>query len=343
MVPVLQQALQERIQDLRNPKSTTEEKQAMEVTSLVVEELGRLKATQTARYVWEVVQSVEDPMLKSEAIIALGKMGAKQYAVDMARMLRNINFNYDQIQNQRANETLAYALVKALERFKDPVGYKPVFFASTGWYSSRSGVKERAEEALSVIVDNPTEQLTEIIKDEDNFRIKLQALEAELDSNAPPADKASVAALAFKESIQKVAQNKIERRELKELRVVSLNAIQQISEKDQDAVPYMQEMILGYRKDRIYDIDEMLALLNAMGTYSSDPVARTLSDFLRYFNERREFSPPDSFRIVKATIIALGNTGNPIAIEELNMVIISQYWESSVRNLAEEALEKVKQ
>jgi hypothetical protein len=160
MIPVLQKALIERIDDLRNPKSTTEREQAMELAKMVVKELGRLKASDTSRYVWEVVQSAEDPFLKGEAILALGKMGAREYAQELAMMLRNSNFNYDQLKNQRKNEIIAYSLVLALERMKHPAGYKPLFFASTGWYSGESMVKEKAKEALTVVVEDPTDQLS---------------------------------------------------------------------------------------------------------------------------------------------------------------------------------------
>ncbi len=342
MIPVLQEALDERIRNLKNIQNTTEKELVLSVIKMVTQELGRLKATESAPYVWEVVQAVEDPIVKGEAIIALGKMGARQYAEELAMMLRNINFNYGDRQDQREDEIVAYALVLAQERLKHPAGYKPVFFASTGWYSGQSRVKEEASEALPVIVDDPSEQLMEILVDESDFQIKLQALRAELSSNAPQEKKAEVASLAFKESIGYAVQNKTERRDVKQLRIESLTAIQRLPDKNQEVLPFMEEMLLGYRKDRLYDEDEMLPLINALGSYKNDQAAKILSDFLAYLTERREGRPTDSMRIAKATIIALGNTENPIALEELNMVTISYFWENSVKRLAEEALQKIK-
>lgn len=341
MIPVLQEALIERIDDLRNPKSTTERELATEMAKMVVKELGRLKASETSRYVWEVIQSVEDPFLKGEAILALGKMGAREYAEELAMMLRNINFNYDKIENQRKNEIIAYSLVLALERMKHPAGYKPLFFASTGWYSGESRVKEEAEEALTVVVEDPTDQLSEIIVDESGFEIKTQALEAGLESNAPESQKAAVASLAFKESIRNFPRNKTERMQAKELRIRSLTAIRNLPEKDRSVLPLMEEMLLGYRKDRIYDEDEMLNVLNTLGSFSSDQAARIVSDFLAYLTERREFRATESLRIAKAAVIALGNIGSPVGIEELMIITTTNFWDNSVIRLAEEALQKL--
>ena len=51
-----------------------------------------------------------------EAIIALGKVGARQYSVELNLMLRNLNFNFGEIQDQRGNEIVAFSLVQALAR-----------------------------------------------------------------------------------------------------------------------------------------------------------------------------------------------------------------------------------
>lgn len=341
MIPVLQSALNEQIRALRNPRNLTERNLSYALLRTAVQELGRLKAAEAAPYVWEVVNSVDEPILKGESIIAIGKMGAVDYAEELALMLRNINFNYDEVENQRENEIIAYALVIALDRLKQPVGYKPVFFASTGWYSGQSRVKEKAEEALLTMVDDPTEQLAEIMVEESDYAVKIHALEAALESNAPGENKAKIASLGFQEGMRNAANNKSEEYQLKELRMTALAAISRFSYKDETVLPVMREMVMGYRKDRSYDEDEMLVLLNALGTFSSDGAARILSDFLAYLSERREGRPTDSLRIASAAITALGATGSSVGIEELNFVIISPYWENSIRRLAEEALEKI--
>src|SRR6056297_31401 len=96
-----------------------------------------------------------------------------------------------------------------------------------------------------------------------------------------------------------------------------------------------------YRSNRVFDEDEMLTLLEALGTFTGEGVASPLSDMLSYYNKRREVAPPDSYRIVRALIQALGNVGHLAGIEELTIVTISDYWENSMQREAQSAINKI--
>jgi hypothetical protein len=341
MIPVLTGALDEQVRNLRNLTSTTERVKSSELSKMVVKELGKLKTMEAASLIWEVVQAVDEPFLKGEALIALSRIGARQYGPEMALMLRNINFNYDDLQKQRENETLAFALILSLERLGVPEAYEPIFFASIGWYSSRSGVKERAKEALSVIVDDPTEQLLNIMERAERYGTKQIALEAGYASKAPAENKAALAVKALDEGLRYTAKDGIERRELKSLRLTALNAIRAIDYKDPAAIDSMEDMLIGYQTQRLYEEDETLTLLSALGSYSDDKSARALANFLNYQTERREVRASESLRIVKATIQALGRNGSRVGFEPLTIVTVSSFWESSVQREAKAALEKL--
>jgi hypothetical protein len=341
MIPVLSDALDEQVRNLKNLTSTTEKAKATELTKMVVKELGRLKAVEAASYVWEVVEAVDDPFLKGESLIAIGKMGAKQYAGPMAMMLRNINFNYGSLIEQRENEIIAYALIIALERLKDEAAYEPLFFAASGWYSSKSGVKERASEALAVLVQDPTPQLTAIMEQSDRYAVKEAALQAGLRSGADDQSKASLASFALAEGLRYTPKDGIEKRELKSLRLYALSAMKRLQNKNLDVLESMESMILGYQTGRLFEEDEMLMLIETMGTFDDDESARILSSFLMYQTERREGRASDSLRIAKATIQALGEIGSPVGFEALTMVTIASFWEGSVQREAKAALEKL--
>lgn len=343
MVPVLSAALDEQVRNLNNLGNTTERGRSTELTLMIVKELGRLKAMEAAGYTWELIGSVDVPILKGEALIALGKMGARQYAQPMAMMLRNINFNYGDLQEQRDNEILAFALVLALERLKETVAYEPLFFASTGWYSSRSGVKERAAEALVQITDDPTDELARIMEQSERYAVKEAALAAGLRSNAEDQSKAELAAFALSEGLRYTPKDGIEKRELKSLRLAALRALGQSSYKAPEALQSMESMVLGYQTGRLFEEDEMLLLLETMGSYRDDETARVVASFLMYQTERREVRASDSLRIAKATIQALGAIGRPAGFEALTMVSISSFWEGSVQREARAALEKLEQ
>jgi len=342
VIPVLNDALDEEVRTFRNTANVTEAGRKIELMKMVVEELGRLKAREAVPVVWETVQVVEDPILKAEAIMALGSMGARQYAEDMAMMLRNINFNYDAIQNQRKNEIIAYGLVTALGRLGEAVGYEPVFFASQGWYSGQRQVKQQAEKVLQQIVDDPSAQLLKILRTNDDFELKLAALQAAEKSDAPEIAKAEVAAAAIDEGLNYVGKNKTESRELKMIRLNALMMLKKYPQPENERLlENLSRMLQMYRANRVFDEDEMITLLDALGTFTGEEVARPLSDLLNYYNKRREVSPPDSYRIVRALIQALGNVGHLAGIEELTIVTISDYWENSMQREAQSAIDKI--
>lgn len=346
MIPVLTDALEEEVRTYRNITASNEKAKQNALMKLVINELGRLKAGDAASIMWEAVNAVNDPLLKADAIVALGKMGARQYAEQLSLMLRNLNMNFGEIQDQRANEILAYGLVICLERLKSPLGYEPVFFAAQGWYSSKSRVKERAEEALINMVEDPTDQLISIIRGNPDYAMKRAALTASQRSRAPEDRKALTAAAALDEGLTYSPRSVSDKRMLKLLRVDALRMLKaypQPPEEETRVVKNMTEMLYLYRTARQFDEDEMITLLDAMGTYEGDDLARALSDLMAYYNERREYRPPDSFRIVTQLIRAMGEVASPIGLEELTMVTISQYWESSIQREAKAAIKEIQE
>ncbi|MFP4179418.1 MAG: PBS lyase [Spirochaetaceae bacterium] len=342
MIPVLTRALEEEVDTLANPMSTTERQRQIELLKMIVKELGSLKAREASHLVWDVVETAEDTILKGEAVFALGKMGARRYGEELALMLRNLNNAGDEVSRQRENETLAYSLVKAFERLKHEAGLEHVFFASQGWYSRRSGVKEAAEKALQVMSDDPSNMLIEVVDTHENYRMKLAALEAGFRSNAPDERKAEIAAAALEKGIRISHENLVEKRELKNLRLTALKQLEELPKPEEgNLVSNMGRMLLDYQRRRGYDEDEVLALLQTMGTYESDEMAEIVSDFLGYLNERREFGPVGSLRIPTQTIQTLGNIGSVKGLEELMRVSVSEYWEGSVRREAERARDQI--
>ncbi len=342
MIPVLMEALEEQVGSLEGSGDVTARLQVSDYTKMIIKELGRLKANEAATYIWQIVEAVDDPFLKGEAIIALGKVGARQYTNKLNLLLRNLNFNLGNIQDQRKNEIVAFALVIALERLKQPESYSPLFFASTGWYSSQSGVRAKAGESMLTILDDPTEQLMQIIKDNKEYDIKLAALVAGSKSKAGDANKAALAVLALSEGLQASPMNPTEKIQLKSLRVLALNVLETVSVKPEEAIPYMNKMLIAYRTERLFEIDEMVDLFETFGTFPSDTSVKAQTEFLAYLTDRKESGRVIDLRISKSSIIAIGNTRNPLGFEELTNVQYSDSWENSVKREAKNALSKLK-
>ena len=139
IIPVLQNALQELNLEAETVKGTTQKSIQASLMKLIMKELGNLKAVESAEDVYTTLNDAEDVFLKGEAILALGNMRAIEYTDEIGLILRNINFLPSS--DARRDEITAYACVLALGRLRQVEGYRPVFFASIGWYSLKSGVR----------------------------------------------------------------------------------------------------------------------------------------------------------------------------------------------------------
>ncbi len=342
MIPVLEQALQEQVANFQNTGDTTAQMEKTKFTKLVVKELGRLNDHDAADLLWAVVENAKDPFLKGEAVIALGRVGARKYVNKMNLMLRNLNLNFGSIQDQRKNEIVAYALVMALERLKQPESYTPLFFAAHGWYSRQSGVKEKAAAALDTVAADPTKQLNKIILDTSAYDLKLAALMAGEHSKASAESKASLAVTALDQGLSHSPQNVTEKTQLKTLRIEALRILETGTAKPESAVPLMKSILVGYQTERLFDEDEMLQLLETLGTYKSDSSAQIMADFLSYLTDRKESGGRVPFRISKALVMAMGSNGNKLCFEELTRASYSDAWENSIKREAKKALSKLK-
>ena len=336
MIPLLEQALDELVLASGNQRSVQDRARYVELTKLVVKELGNMKVEGAAARIFDVVSIVEDPLLKGEAIVALGKVGAAEYAGEIAEILKNINFNYDTGRDRRYGEIVAFACVVALERFSDPVGYLPLLFASMGWYSGMSEVKSRAERAMGAILADPTEILRDLVVNDSSFVVKLQALKAEDRSGAPAANKLDTAVAALGEGLRRSPRNAAEEIQLGQLRIQALEMIRR------EAMPLDRAVLLVEQVLYLnYQIDETLTAIQTLKALPGDASVQALIRFLEYQNDRyKEKIVPSDYREVNATIAALGERGSEAAKEELLMVRYTG-WPNSVIRESEAALEKL--
>ncbi|MBN1686587.1 MAG: HEAT repeat domain-containing protein, partial [Spirochaetales bacterium] len=250
----------------------------------------------------------------------------------------NLNLNIDLESEDKDAEVLALAAVLALERFRQPVGYTPLFFASIGWYSRVSSVREQAARVLDKLVDDPTGILHGLVRLETDYTVKFEALEAAGRSGAPAAAKAAVAAEAVRQGLVNVAASAVETSTLGRLRQRGLELLIEYGPADVGVTEYLEEIISGR-----LDINEQLTAVAALEADGRSEAVAVLVRFLKKQNERQlsGLSPAD-YRVVKSVIITLGEIGDPAAFEELTMVKISNWPAALVRD-AQEALDKLKQ
>ncbi|WP_028975345.1 hypothetical protein [Spirochaeta cellobiosiphila] len=333
MAPLLMDALSEYVNGSKSDTTYDQKSLRNDVTLMVVQELGDLKASEAAETVMDVYRNFEDPIVRSAALIAVGQMRALQYGEEISLILRNLNFGPNG--KERENEIMAYGAILGLERMKSPFGYEPVFYASRGWYPSRT--RKLAEQALDTITDDPTEFLKSVIENTDNYKNKTYAIEKEASSKAPASSKADVAFLGLKEGLEFQPDDLSQQLDLSKLRLTSIQVLNQYGKGKEEVVPYLKESA-----ERKWDQQERLNAIVALGVNATDPAVEVLAEFLTNFNYRQTegLNSNEDLQAIRSTIGAMVIANNSIAVPSLIEVEFSNF-PGNISRLAKDALTKI--
>ena len=315
-VPVLMGALEE----VNQMKLYLDEKDMViqnNLKTLIINELGDLRAAEAAPLIYRVMRETKDPYLKGEALIALGETGARRYAEDIALILRNKTlYRGDDL---RGEEAIVYGCIVALERMNDPAGYLPVFLALNSGFSRK--IKKTAESALPNILDDPSEVLKHLIKTDSSLKVKLAALSAEYRSDAPVEKKLAVAYEALNQSLIVKTSSVKDHAFLREIRLLAMEMFINYEIDYSGAVPLIEQVL--YLN---YDSSETIYAIESLRAIPSIEAAEALSRFLAFQNDRQEagFSDHDNV-VVIATIRAMGNANGKVSPLELLRAKYSGY------------------
>ncbi|MCL2481543.1 MAG: HEAT repeat domain-containing protein [Spirochaetaceae bacterium] len=339
LIPLFQKSLVETNLIIVTSLDNNDKKFFDEIQKISIKKLGDFKDIESEDAVYQAYQNTNILLIKTESIVALGKMGSIKYINDFIMTLRNINMRTDGNTNMSDNEAMASALITYFENVRNESSYEAVFYASAGWYSPRSGIKERAKNALKLISDDPSEILKNIMEKDPNFSNKILALSTENESSASDEKKSNLATAALNEGIRHISNSVAETMELLTLRLLAYEMLSNSSYKDIEAVPYMERVLFDN-----YDISEKLTVIETLGTFKSKEAVETLTKYLKDQNKKQSegMSPYIDRRTVIATINALGNSGNPAAQEELIIVTTIPTWSTAVIQAARTALEKLR-
>jgi hypothetical protein len=326
-------------------KNNSERDAADASARLICPILGDAKYTGAGPDLWRLADSMvalplsqNSSLVRADAITTLGRVNAVDFLPQVALLLQDMNSNPPADRNiQIQNERIAYGAILALENYRDPAGYLPVFFASTGWYSNR--VKNQASVSLSNIMDDPTEQLVTVVKGPGyGYEIKHLALRTEERSQASNENKASVAVAAFAEGWRASTGDVRLRNELGQMRKLAISMIRRYGTQDAAVYPLLER---SYREG--IDMNERLDATEALAALGSEDAARVLMGALQDLHTRRTRNSwgPAEEQLIRRVIPALGDTGQTIARPLLDMVRNSPVHTGAVQVLARDAIRKI--
>jgi len=333
MAPFLVNALDALVSSRLTVTGSTEKNLHTQLMRMVSKKLGELRARDAAALLYTVVKEAEDPVLKGEALAALGSIGVGSYAEKIAVILRDLNMN--QGGNVQASETVASGCITALERLREPVGFVPVFDASVGWYSRR--IKDAAGRAMTLMVDDPSEMLCGILRNDASFYAMLRAVETAAASSARPAGKTQVAVTALRQALLRGGRNPVEDTLLSQIRTTASVILRDQKADSKEAVPMLQQIL----SLDTAGAGEKMTVLEALGASGSDESAAVLISYLKWFNDRKESDiQAKDDRLLRSTIQILGDMKKRKATEELLRVKTLGYSLGPLHD-AENALKKM--
>jgi HEAT repeat protein len=334
-------ALHRLIEEYPNISTQSEWNAADACARILAPKLGDAGYSAAAPDLWQLVDSFSNALVKSDALIALGKVDTgKAFLPQVVQLVKDWNTRPQSDRESRERvERIVHGAVIALENYKDPSGYLPVFFVSTGWYADR--VKRQASVSLPAIMDDPTDPLLEVVGSPGyTYDIKHLALRTSERSSSPDEKKASVAVAALAEGWKASTNVPLQQRELAAMRKLALTVIRRCGTQDSSVYANIDKSYgrMGVdRQERLYAIDALKAL-------ASDESVRLLSAYLRDLTERQRsgaFTNEDGVT-ARAVIPALGDIGKAAARTELLRVQQLPVWAASnYRALATQALQKL--
>ena len=328
-------ALRKLVSEYNNIKDVTQRNAADEQAMLLAALLGAEKYTQAASDLWLVAEGFAAPLVKAEALMALGKIRATTYLPQVIRVLESTNAapTADRLNGER----IAFGAIIALEKYQDPTGYLPVFLASIGWYSER--IKGQAAKSLPFIAQDPTAYMLQVVRGSGyDYPTKYSALRTIEASRVSNQNKVSVAVAALTEGWRASTNDVQLRSTLAEMRKMAIGMINRYKTSDEAIYPLLER---SYTQG--VDTQEKLSAIAALASQGTEEAARRLSSYLMDLNAKRVSNNirPEDEQMVRAVIPAIGQTGQSIGRPALSAVGASN-WTNAVVALANNALKQLR-
>jgi hypothetical protein len=267
-------------------------------------------------------------------MMALGNIPAKTYLPHITRVL--VNMNQKPTTNRLYGERIAYGAIIALERYKEPSGYLPVFYASIGWYSE--GLREQAKKSLAIIDEDPSSYMMSALKgaayNQDDKFAALQNIEA---SSVDNKKKVEIAVEALTQGWRISVKGEVAKLTVTEMRKLAIDMINRYRSDDKAIYRLLE------RSCSEGSLDEKFAAIATLTSQGTEEASKRLANILTNLNTKRlrnNITPEDE-QVVRAVIPALGQLGHSPGRSPLSNVSASN-WPPAVVKLADDALDQLK-
>jgi hypothetical protein len=331
----LAQSLKDLNLSLQTVRSMDEAASADQTAILLCNNLGEKRYTASAADIWRSVNLFSNSLVKSEGMIALGKMNAAEYFPDISRNLLHLTLDRADVP-ALSGERIAYGAIMAIRYYNNPEGYIPVFLATSAWYSE--WVKFTARETLTVLSSDPSVPLeTVILGLSYTYEQKFLALQAIDTANIGGEKKAAFAVTALREAWRNRATDVKTLVQLSAIRKLALDIARRNGSADTALYALCERC---YREG--YGAEEKLDALAMLGAIKTDDSAKLLTTFLNDMNEmvRHEAITAEENDLLRSILRNLGATGSAFASAALQTVLHLPY-PSQIQAIAAEEITRL--
>ncbi|MHC6202350.1 HEAT repeat domain-containing protein [Breznakiellaceae bacterium SP9] len=327
--------LEKIINNFPNIKTPKDRRDTEDSVNLITTVLSENVYKEAALTLWQAVNTFPTGLVRSNALIALGKTGDLEFVEPVAKLLDSINTVIPSDKSTQVSQgQVAFGAVSALESFKDARGYLPVFFVATGWYEPR--IKRAATNALPAILEDPTTVLLAIIENPGyDYAIKLQAINVIDSSKVDNAQKSRAAASALNQGWLYTTNDPKERLDLAGVRKKALLMLKAYGSDDASVYANINKSYIR----PLADTDEKIRAITTLGALAADDAVKLLSDYLLALHNKKldgDWGNVDD-QLIREIIAAIKQSKNWTAWSALNAVIYSPEHTPRVKALAKKA------
>ena len=264
---------------------------------IICQGLGAEQYNPAAADLWQAVQYFDiiydynQGLVMQDALTALGQVGGVEFVPHIVLRLNDFNTQViSDTESKRRVQRAVVGCINALEALHDPAGFRPVFFASTGWYDP--AIKTMASVALPNIVDDPGDIIIGIIQDPSNIpAIKYEAWRDMLRTKAPDSSKAKVAAVALATGWYYSTANVTYQKNLREMRMSAIDTIRQLGAADDSVYANLEKSYSNNFINNVPEWDEIRKTVGCLSALKTDNAVQLLLKFLRELHARRRSGP----------------------------------------------------
>ena len=347
-----QNAIRVYIQRLPNFSNNRFRLAIEEAARLILQGLAAEKHTAAAPQIWffiqyfDISQPPNDGFLMYEALVAMGKVGGKDYTQYIIDILEGYNARpTTDIEVKGRVERVMAGIISALEDLCDPSGVKPVFFASIGWYDTE--IKKLASVSLirtmEALGDVISDVISEIILDHFNLPpVKIAAWEELLRAHVSNSAKSKVATSAIEASYTFVATSRESQNTLRFMRMSAIDTIRVVGVEDDRVYPFLERTYREAFDTPNTDFEVIVTVVRALSGVKTEEAVDLLIEFLRGLHSRKRSGPWGVVErdIMAIVIPAIGSTGTQSrsAIQLLTVISTSSVYTNAEQNWARNAL-----